>query len=603
MHQKESIGDLKRILRQFKQALLYVGLFSIFINLLGLTQILYMLQVLDRVISSRSVETLIMLTLVITVLVITWGLLEFARSRLLNRLANRFDVALHERLFYAMFENGLERPGEGATQPLNDLNQLRNFLTGSTLTAFFDSPWLPIYLLILYIIHPWFAIFGVCVSIISILLAVAQHIYTKELIVESGTRRIESNKFVSANIKNAEIVSALGMRQQIKALWKEKHFAYLTAQTKADDVSSRISNISSSIKNYAQMLVLGLGGYLAITGSISAGMIIAARILMGKALGPLNMLIGSWNQVGSVRMAYRRLDGLLEYYPPKQKPMPLMAPQGNLLVDKIFYVPKNNTNAILKEISFILFKGESLAVIGQSAAGKSTLAKVLMGFWPATHGTVRLDGADIAMWDRDNLGKYIGYLPQDIELFDGTVSDNICRFGMQEPEKVIEAAVQAGIHHMILGLPNGYDTVIGSDYKAYPLSGGEKQRIGLARALYNKPVFIVLDEPNSNLDEQGEAALLKCLESLKEQGSTVVIVTHRPNILEVVDKVLLLNSGMLQLFGPRDKVMDIINNPSSFDQYSENNREEEGEGPVSKTEKKAKVVAIEDKMVKKNDRN
>jgi len=593
MYQKESIGDLKRILRQFKQALLYVGLFSVFINLLGLTQILYMLQVLDRVMASRSVETLIMLTLVITVLVVTWGLLEFARSRLLNRLANRFDVALHERLFYAMFENGLERPGEGAAQPLGDLNQLRNFLNGHSILAFFDAPWLPIYLGILYIIHPWFAIFGVVVSLISLLIAVIQHVNTKELVVEAAMRQVESQQFITANMKNAEIISALGMKRQIKALWKEKHFAFLTAQTKADDVSSRLYNISTTIKNYAGMLVLGLGGYLAIMGSITAGMVIAARILMGKALAPVDMLIGSWNQVGTVRLAYKRLDGLLEYYPPKQKPMSLMPPQGNLIVDKIFYVPKNSPNPILKEISFILFKGEILAVIGQSAAGKSTLAKVLMGFWPATHGSVRLDGADIALWDRDHLGKYIGYLPQDVELFNGTVGDNICRFGKQEPEKIINAAMLAGIHQMILNLPNGYDTIIGSDYRAYPLSGGERQRIGLARALYNNPVFIVLDEPNSNLDEKGEAALLQCLQQLKKNGTTVIIITHRPNILGAVDKVLLLNSGMLQLFGPREKVMDIINNPGSFD----TNEFSDEKNQTSKSSDN-NIVALEDKMAK-----
>ena len=527
-----------------------------FINILMLVPPLYMLQLYDRVLGSRSQDTLIMLTLIVVVLFITMGLLEVVRSRVLVRVGNKLDSMLSQRIFDSLFELERKAPGRSSSMPLNDLTQVRQFMTGNGLFAFFDAPWMPIYIIVLFIFHPAFGFFAIFAAIVLVGITIANEYSTKDKLAEANNLSRASTIYVDSNIRNAEVVNAMGMRNNISKVWADKYYGFLNAQNIASDSAGVWSNLSKSLRVMFQSLILGLGAYLAINMEVTPGMMIAASIIMGRALAPLDLIIGSWKGFSSARSSYERIEGLLNDFPKDKEYMQLPAPKGEITLENVVVIPPSGTVPSLKGISMKIEKGDVVGIIGPSAAGKSSLARVMLGLWPLSNGVARIDKADISQWDREDLGQYVGYLPQDIELFEGTVSQNIARFGEVEPEKVVEAASKAGVHEMILKLNEGYDTKIGPGGAS--LSGGQRQRIGLARALYNNPVFIVLDEPNSNLDDVGEAALVEAIKSLRAAGTTVVIITHRTNVLQATNKLALINNGVLELYGNTNDVLNAI---------------------------------------------
>ena len=555
-NKKPVVSELKKSLLSAKKSFIMVGLFSMFINILMLVPPLYMLQLYDRVLGSRSQDTLIMLTLIVVVLFITMGLLEVVRSRVLVRVGNKLDSMLSQRIFDNLFELERKAPGRSSSMPLNDLTQVRQFMTGNGLFAFFDAPWMPIYIIVLFIFHPAFGFFAIFAAIVLVGITVANEYSTKEKLAEANNLSRASTIYVDSNIRNAEVVNAMGMRNNISKVWADKYFGFLNAQNIASDSAGVWSNLSKSLRVMFQSLILGLGAYLAINMEVTPGMMIAASIIMGRALAPLDLIIGSWKGFSSARSSYERIEGLLNDFPKDKEYMQLPAPKGEITLENVVVIPPSGTVPSLKGISMKIEKGDVVGIIGPSAAGKSSLARVMLGLWPLTNGVARIDKADISQWNREDLGQYVGYLPQDIELFEGTVSQNIARFGEVEPEKVVEAATKAGVHEMILKLPEGYDTKIGPGGAS--LSGGQRQRIGLARALYNNPVFIVLDEPNSNLDDVGEAALVEAIKTLRAGGTTVVIITHRTNVLQATNKLALINNGVLELYGNTNDVLNAI---------------------------------------------
>ena len=555
-NKKPVVSELKKSLLSAKKSFIMVGLFSMFINILMLVPPLYMLQLYDRVLGSRSQDTLIMLTLIVVVLFITMGLLEVVRSRVLVRVGNKLDSMLSQRIFDNLFELERKAPGRSSSMPLNDLTQVRQFMTGNGLFAFFDAPWMPIYIIVLFIFHPAFGFFAIFAAIVLVGITVANEYSTKEKLAEANNLSRASTIYVDSNIRNAEVVNAMGMRNNISKVWADKYYGFLNAQNIASDSAGVWSNLSKSLRVMFQSLILGLGAYLAINMEVTPGMMIAASIIMGRALAPLDLIIGSWKGFSSARSSYERIEGLLNDFPKDKEYMQLPAPKGEITLENVVVIPPSGTVPSLKGISMRIEKGDVVGIIGPSAAGKSSLARVMLGLWPLTNGVARIDKADISQWNREDLGQYVGYLPQDIELFEGTVSQNIARFGEVEPEKVVEAATKAGVHEMILKLPEGYDTKIGPGGAS--LSGGQRQRIGLARALYNNPVFIVLDEPNSNLDDVGEAALVEAIKTLRAGGTTVVIITHRTNVLQATNKLALINNGVLELYGNTNDVLNAI---------------------------------------------
>lgn len=551
--EEKKATELQNAVIQSKRSFVFVGFFSMFVNILMLVPAIYMLQLYDRVLASRSEETLIMLTGIVVVLFITMALLEIARSKVLIRVSNKLDTLLSERIFNSIFDLANKQPGKATSLTLSDLTTVKQFMTGNGVFAFFDTPWIPIYIAVLFMFHPYFGFFAIFAALILLSFAVINEYVTKEKLGEANSANRASSLFVESNLRNAEVINAMGMKGAVAGKWKEKHYGFLNAQNEASNKAGVWSNVSKTTRMMFQSLILGIGGYLAITMEISPGMMIAGSIIMGRALAPLDLIINSWKGFSGARSSYQRIDELLEAFPKEKEYMQLPAPKGALSVENAVVVPPSAERPSLLGVSMQINKGDVVGIIGPSAAGKSSLARIMLGLWPLKNGNVRLDGADIYQWDREDLGKYIGYLPQDIELFEGTVSQNIARFGEVDPKKVVEAAEIAGVHELILSLPEGYDTVIGSG--GATLSGGQRQRIAFARAIYDNPVFVVLDEPNSNLDEQGEKALVGAINTLKERGTTVVLITHRPSILQVTDKLALINKGSLELYGETKEVL------------------------------------------------
>ena len=549
-------SELKQTIIKAKKSIFMAGLFSMFINVLMLVPPLYMLQLYDRVLTSRSESTLYMLTLIVIVLFVTMGLLEVVRSRVLVKFGNRFANILSNRIFESTFELANKKPEAASSRLMGDFTQLRQFLTGNGLFAFFDAPWIPIYIIVLFLFHPYFGFFAIFAAITLVAITFLNEYTTKEKMDNANTLNRDSMMQLEANIRNAEVINAMGMKTNVRKKWEEKYFGFLNAQNDASNKAGIWSNLSKTLRMFFQSMILGLGAYLAVNMELSAGMMIAGSIIMGRALAPLDLMIATWKGFSGARMSYKRIDQLLKDFPKNKEYMELPAPKGFISVEGVYAKPPASNKYTLENLNFSINKGDILGVIGASAAGKSTLARIILGVWPVQIGTVRIDGADISQWDREHLGKYIGYLPQDIELFSGTISENIARFNEVDSQKVIEAAMKAGVHEMILRLPEGYDTVIGSG--AVVLSGGQRQRIGLARAIYDNPVFVVLDEPNSNLDEQGELALLKTVEELKKSGTTVVIITHRPNILKVTNKILIMNTGKVERYASTEEILGAV---------------------------------------------
>lgn len=550
--------DLEAVLHACRSSFFSVGLFSMFINLLMLVPAFYMLQVYDRVVTSGSIPTLVMLTLVMVLLMVTMGSLEWVRSRIMVRVSTRIDTLLGGRLFDASFKQALYSGGMNANaQPLSDLTGLRQFLTGNGLFAFFDAPWVPIYIAIMFMFHPWFGIMAIISVIVLSTIAVINEKVTSKVLGEANKENMSANQYTNKNLRNAEVVESMGMLGRIRDRWQVRNRKVLALQGIASDRAGILTSLSKTVRLIVQSLVLGLGAYLAVQQEISPGLMIAGSILLGRALGPIDQMIGVWKQFVSARSQYQRLNELLANVGEEPERMSLPAPKGKVQAEGVMVAPPGTKVPVVRNVTFQVEPGDMVGVIGPSAAGKSTLARALLGIWPTMGGKMRLDGADIFNWKRDELGPHIGYLPQDIELFEGTISENIARFGEVDSKEVVKAAQMAGVHEMILRLPEGYDTVIGATGGA--LSGGQRQRIGLARAIYGNPRLVVLDEPNSNLDDQGEAALAVALQNLKETGATVFIITHRASVLSQVQSLMVMREGALAMFGPRDQVLAELN--------------------------------------------
>lgn len=550
---KAQESDLDRALKLCKSAFMYAAGFSMVINLLMLVPSIYMLQVYDRVVATGNQSTLFMLTLIVFLMFITMGLLEWVRSQILVRVSARLEILLNERVFGIAYKQALYSGGRATAQPLDDLTSLRQFLTGNGLFAFFDAPWMPFYIALMFAFHSWYGWFSVITSVILILIAIVNEQATAEMLAEANKVASLGRAQVNRNLRNAEVIEAMGMLRSVRNRWATTSNQVLILQSIVSSRAGLIAAVSKIIRLTSQSLILGLGAYLVIEREISPGLMIAGSILLGRALAPIDMIIGSWKGFINARGQYERLQQVLLNIPAEPEKMPLPKPIGRLQLENVQVIPPGAKLPAIKDLSLIIENGDIVGVLGPSGAGKSTLSRALLGIWPVSKGSIRLDGADVFAWNRDELGPYIGYLPQDIELFEGTISENIARFGEIDPEQVVEAAKLAGVHELILRLPDGYDTSIGANGGG--LSGGQRQRVGLARALYGSPVLVILDEPNSNLDEQGELALANALLALKQRNVTVIVVTHRNNILSRVDKLLILDDGLLALYGPKDQVI------------------------------------------------
>lgn len=547
--------DLKSALLTSRDSFMSIGLFSFFINLLMLVPSFYMLQVYDRVVSTGSHATLLMLTLIMVALLISMGALEWVRSRIMVRVSNQLDVRLSPALYDASFRLALLSAGrKSSAQPLGDMTALRQFLTSNGLFAFFDAPWIPLYLAVMFAFHPWFGWLGLACAVLLGLLALINERWTQPLLKQANQDNLQASQFTEKNLRNAEVVAAMGMLGNLRKRWRTINDRVLLSQSQASDRAGLLSATSKTLRQIMQSLVLAVGAYLVIEQQISAGLMIAGSILLGRALAPVDQIIGSWKGVIAARGQYQRLNELLQEIASEPPRMPLPPPKGELQLDNLVLVPPGSELPALRGLSLRVPAASSLAVMGPSGAGKSSLARALLGIWPAREGSVRLDTADINQWNREELGPHIGYLPQDIELFEGSIAQNIARFGEVNPEWVVEAARLAGVHELILQLPEGYDTVIGANGGG--LSGGQRQRIALARAVYGKPCLVVLDEPNSNLDESGEQMLARTLQLLQENGCTTIVISHRTGILQAVDRLLVLNNGELVAYGPTAKVLE-----------------------------------------------
>jgi len=545
---------VRDLVSRFRPLFVYAGLFSLVINLLLLVPPLYMLQVFDRVLASRSGETLFVLTVAAVAALGVMALLDVLRARLLAVAGAALDRGLGPRVLDGLIAQTARLSGAAHLNGLRDVNTLRGFLGGTGLMTLFDAPWLPFFLLVIFLFHPLLGAIALAGALLMLLLAWLNERFTREPLERAQAEARRAARFIDANVRNAEVVSALGMLPAVTRRWGVLNDAALVEQARAARAGSFFSGSTKFARQFIQLAMLAGGAYLVVAQDVTAGVMIAATILLGRALAPVETLVAGWRNLVDARIAWRRLDQLLKDSPPAEPGTELPAPQGRLEVERAVF--GLGDKPILRGVSFKLEPGEALGLIGPSASGKSTLARLVVGVWKARAGVVRLDGADVATWPRDRLGPHIGYLPQDVELFGGTVAENIARLGEPADAEVIRAAQRAHVHEMILRLPKGYDTEIGEGGQA--LSPGQRQRIALARALYGNPRLVVLDEPNADLDSEGEEALLGALHGLKADGVTLVIIAHRPSMLRGVDKMLVLRDGLVDRFGPRSEIMERV---------------------------------------------
>ena len=538
----------------FKQA---AG-FSLFASLLVLAPSAYMLEVYDRVVNSRSHMTLAMLTLLVLFAYVVMEVLEWVRAEVMHEASLAFDKNLSSRVFSAIFEANLKRLPGGTAQPMNDFRSVRDFLYAPVLMALMEAPISLVFLLLIFAISPVLGWAAVAAAIVQVFVGWLNERSTQPPLLAANRSAMAAQQYADGTLRNAQVIEAMGMLRDIHLRWMKKQREFLGLQATASDHAGFYQAVSKFVQNTVSSMLLGLGAWLLLRNELNGGAayMIVGSILGGRVLAPLIQIVSQWQNVVNVRSAYERLDNLLAQVPQREAGMALPAPQGALRVEGLVAGAPGNPAPILKGVSFALQPGEVLAVVGPSASGKTTLARMLVGLWPAVSGKVRLDGADVHTWNKNELGPHVGYLPQGVELFDGSVAENIARFGEVDTAKVEAAARAVGLHDFILALPKGYDNPVGRE--GAMLSGGQRQRIGLARAIYDNPAFVVLDEPNSSLDEQGDAALASAIAQLKSRGTTFVVMTHRTSVLGVADKMLVLNDGQTQLFGPRDDVLKAL---------------------------------------------
>lgn len=539
--------------RKSRGTLIAVLVFSFFINLLMFVGPLYMLQVYDRVLTSRSEVTLIAITVIAVGLLVAYSLLEGVRSRILVRVGAAIDGLMASKVFQAAFRGHVLRPGQPYTQALRDLDGLREFVTGAGIIAFCDAPWVPVFIAACFLLHPWLGFVALIGAVVIFALALANELATRAILAEASGDSVAANNYVSSSIRNAETVHALGMSGAMLDRWTVAHQGLLGLQARASDRAGAIMGAFKGVRMALQVAILGVGAYLVILGELTPGAMIAASILMGRALAPVESAVGQWKQFLGARTAWSRLDRMLKTVPAEPDRMALPPPSGKLELEGLAVVPPGGRTPTVRGVSLAIEAGEVIAIVGPSGAGKSSLARAMVGVWPVIQGTVRIDGADITHWNAEALGPHLGYLPQEVELFAGTIAENIARFGDVDPHKVISAAKVAGAHDLIQRLPEGYDTPVGESGRS--LSGGQRQRVALARALYGSPSIIILDEPNASLDTEGEKALTEAIQWCKGQGRTVIVISHRMALLSQVDKVAVIVDGFLKKYGPPDQVL------------------------------------------------
>lgn len=542
---------LDRGVEAMKPAVITAMVFSFFINLLALVSPIYMLQVYDRVLSSRNVSTLVVLTVACVFLYLVYGLLEALRTQVLVRGGLKFDGMARDPIFKAVLESTLARRSQGA-QAFRDMDQVREFITGG-LIAFCDAPWTPVFIIVSWLLHPYFAILAVISSGVIFGLAVMNDRATKSPLQMATMASIAAQADANSTLRNAEVMKAMGMWGGLQARWRGRRDEQVAWQAAGSDAGGAVMSGIKVFRNIVQTLILGGGAYLAIDGKISAGAMIAGSILVGRALAPIEGAVGQWKNLLTTRGAWERLQEMLRASTDADDHMPLPDPRGVLSAEAASILPPGAQSPTMRQASFRIEAGTAVALVGPSAAGKSTLLRGIVGVWPCVAGVIRLDGYDIKQWDPEKLGRHMGYLPQDIELFSGTVAQNIARFAEYESQDVIEAAKLAGVHEMIQGLPSGYDTPIGEGGAS--LSGGQRQRLALARAVYKMPALLVLDEPNASLDQVGEVALMEAMARLKQAKRTVVFATHKVNLLTQADYIMVINQGVIADFGPRDSML------------------------------------------------
>jgi ATP-binding cassette, subfamily C, bacterial len=521
-----------------------------------------MLQIYDRVLGTRNLVTLGGITVIAAFLLMVWAALETLRSRLLVRAGLLFDESFAAPMFRMVHSGLLRQPNMFNQQYLRDVDVIREFLTGAGLIAFCDLPWFPVYVVVSCILHPMFGYIAVGGGVVTLLLALLNEIMTRKTLLEASKANIAAANNAQAAFRNAEVVQAMGMLEALVERWGKPHREVLGLQARASDRAGAIIAFTKFFRMFLQMAILGTGAYLAIEHEISAGMMIAASLIIGRSLQPIEIVVGNWKSFLYAREAFGRMKLLYRAVGLEPERMPLPRPKGILSVERVVAGAPGGKSPILKNVSLALGAGEVLGVVGPSASGKSSLARVMVGVWQVGGGAVRLDGFELSQWDPQELGKHVGYLPQDVELFAGSVAENIARFGPVDNEAVIDAAQLAGCHELIQSLPDGYNTNIGDSGQV--LSGGQRQRIALARCLYRSPSFLVLDEPNANLDSAGEEALLWAIHRLKAAGTTVVLITHKLNILSVADKIVILRDGTVQAFGNKEEVLSGLTGPRAI---------------------------------------
>ncbi|MBX3578516.1 MAG: type I secretion system permease/ATPase [Rhizobiaceae bacterium] len=553
---------LARVLAAFRGAFWGVAMMSGIVNLLALTGSFFMLQIYDRVVPSRSVPTLLGLALFAGLLFAFQGVLELIRSRLLVRVSSALDTEMSQNIYPVLIRLPLRSKitGDGM-QPLRDLDSVRNFLSAAGPTALFDMPWMPIYIAICFLFHFWLGMTAVLGALILTALTILAEVRTKAPSREAATLASKRLQLAEATRRNNEAVQAMGFGDRVSLRWTTINAEYLAANERASDIAGSLGTVSKILRLVLQSAILAVGAWLVIHGEATGGVMIAASIMMSRALAPIDTAIAYWKSFVSARDSWRRLTNLLSAMPDTDTTVALPAPVAAVAVENVSVVPPGDRTLVVQDVSFSLSKGAGLGVIGPSASGKSSLARAITGVWLPARGQIRLDGATLDQWAPEELGQHIGYLPQDVQLFDGTISENIARFEPEAPtEKILKAANAAGVHDLIVRLPEGYDTRIGE--AGTNLSAGQRQRVALARALYGEPFMVVLDEPNSNLDADGENALTGAIQSVRSRGGIAIVIAHRPSALVALDQVLVMQAGRVQAFGPKNDILSKLTRPS-----------------------------------------
>lgn len=546
-----------------RHAFFGVGVFSAIINLLALTGSIFMLQVYDRVLPSRSVPTLVALSVLTAALFIFYGMLDLLRGRILVRIGASLDAAISPRVYEAVVRLPLTKlPNGGKADPIRDIDTVRGFLSGPGPGTLFDLPWVPAYLAVIYLFHPLLALLAFAGIVLLLVLMLATELMTRKATLAASTHAADRQRLADTSRRNAEVMTALGMVERFGDRWAKVNDQFMKSQQRASDVAGGFGALARTLRMVLQSAVLAVGAYLVIGQEATAGIIIASSILTGRALAPLDQAIPQWRHWVAARQSWKRLSAILRALPESGAMLPLRSPHQQVTVEAASAAPPGSTRVVVQDASFTLKFSQGLGVIGPSASGKSSLMRLLVGAWTPVRGKVRLDGAALDQWSAEDLGRHIGYLPQAVELLPGTVSENISRFDPDaKPEDVIRAAEAAGVHDLIVNLTDGYQTMIGE--RGEGLSAGQQQRIALARALYGNPFLVVLDEPNSNLDSDGELALIRAIVGVRQRGGIVIVVAHHPSALAGVDTVLVMGAGQIKAFGPKEEVLSKVLRPSS----------------------------------------